>query len=393
MIRWAVGLVRRALGTLLLLLLLVSGAEVGVRILEVQSPRLLGTLRSPSPWESLTAPSWTVRQELRPLTTLRVKSPEGGPSHALRTNSFGIRGEEVALPKPSNIYRVVCLGDESLLGAQQPEENHLCTHLQERIQAQTKLQVEVCNAGVPGACPVTEFLLLRHRLSALQPDLVVLVLQESDLADDFRYRRYVRYDAEGVPLTCRHSSLSRKPRTDALSAWRQEFRLIDLGLHWAGDTWKRQTELDGLSDADHLRHDLARLRADRPAIDHALQPLVPLAAWCRRSYASLCVLNVPDLHHDSSPSVSSANPFFAALQELAAVQQFLLVEAARSEPTINTRGGTGWSSAEHRAFALQVAERLLAETAGPWSSPYFQPEQKPIAPVSLELRGDRQPRR
>ena len=65
MIRWMARLLRRGLATLLLLLLLISGAEVAVRVVELRIRTSLSG-RAPSPLETITLPDWTVRQALRP---------------------------------------------------------------------------------------------------------------------------------------------------------------------------------------------------------------------------------------------------------------------------------------------------------------------------------------
>jgi hypothetical protein len=379
MFRWAVRLARRALGTVLLFVLLLCGAEVAVRLLELRSGAALAP-KTVSLWDSLTVPSWTVRQELRPLASLRVRSTRSASGHAIRTNSFGLRGAEVEVPKPPAVYRVVCLGDESILGAALPENELLTAHLQRRLQEQTRLTIEVCNAGLPGASLLTEYLLLTRRLAPLQPDLIVVAVDESDVVDDLQHRRYARFDERGVPLTCRHPSLHRTPRADPLGPWRQQFRLVDLALHWAGDAWKRNSGLDG--DVD-----LAGPLADRTVVERALQPLPLLAAWCRLNAAPLCVFRVASAP-EQTPAAESL--FETTLRELASSQQFVLVEA---HPPGEVAAGTAWSADAHREFAGQLAERLVSDVAGPWNSPYFRPVPPEVAPASLEVsesaRGDR----
>lgn len=382
MIRGAVRLVRRVLLTLLLLPLLLCGAEVAVRVYEVQTRRPLSPSRANVVWDKLTTPSWTVRQELRPLTNLSLKSSEGGPSHEVRVNSFGLRGAELEVPKPPETVRVLCLGDEKLLGAPIAEEQHFCHFLQSQLQSRTKWELEVCNAGIPGASPVTEYLLLTHRLAALQPDLVILTVSESDLMDDFRDRRYTRYSPAGVPLACRHPSLSRKTRTDLLTTWRQEFRLLDLGLQWAGHSWKQQADQEDWLTTESCPEDLKHLRTDRKAIDHALQPIIPLTSWCQKNYSTLCIFYVPSDEVSSSETAPSENLFAEVLRELAAAQQIVLVEAARTTSAENSRRRCTWTLEEHQQFALQLGERVITEISGPWNSPYFQSGESMIAPVS-----------
>jgi hypothetical protein len=381
MVRCAAGLVRRVIGAGLLLLLLVCGAEVFLRLSELRASRRLVPQHRPSSLESITVPSWLIHQELKPLASVQVTQAKTATSHVLRVNSFGVRGPEVDVPKPPDVYRVLCLGDEQILAAHLSEEDHLCATLQRQLQQQTRLRVEVLNCGAPGGCPLTEFLLLTHRLAPLQPDLVVVAVQENDLGDDLAYRRCTRNDRSGTPLACRHPSLGRMPKADSLTAWRQEFRLIDVGLRFAGDAWKRKTESRSALDDNGAAVDLSRLRHDRTAIERTLQPLAPLAAWCRNSSVALCVC---EIRPAGSQAGSSESSFTAAAKELAAAHNFPFVNLAQisipSEPGI----GRARSAADHREIALQLGTHLIAETPGPWSSPYFRSERNAVLPVSHE---------
>jgi|GEM_PF-2877016 len=381
----AVGLCHRAVGAFLLLLLLISGAEIALRLRELQTQRSLAPART-SAANSLTIPSWTTYHELRPLATLTVKSQDEQPAGVVRINQLGLRGPDVAVPKPPDVYRVLCLGDESLLGITLPDESLLTSRLQERLQTTTRLQVEVWNAGVPGACPLTESLLVMHRLAALQPDLLIAMVDDSDLSEDHAYRRYTRVDAHGTPLACRHPTLGRKPRGDQLTAWRDEFRLIDLGLRWAGDTWKRKTELDGAFDPEGgALSDIPSLRRDPAALERTAQPLATLARWCRGSASALCVLSVT-----ASPPSTDAS-LASVVQTLADSESFPLVPVTRALPTAGSRRKKFWTADEHREFADRLAERVVTAIPGPWSSPYFRTEDRQISPAGLEFSQEPRP--
>lgn len=379
MIRWAAGLVRRAVGALLLLALVTCGAEVALRLCELRSPRSAAPRRNASALQSITVPSWSVQQELCPQSVIRVKSPGASAAHEVRINSFGLRGPEVVTPKPTDVYRVVCLGDERVLGAHHHESDVLSAQLQERLQQATKLRVEVWNAGIPGACPLTEFLLLTHRLGALQPDIVVAAVNEGDLVEDSLYRRFTRTDADGAPLACRHPTLGRTPKKNCLTAWRQEFRLVDLGLQWAGEAWRQKTELEHTYDIDGTLPDISRLRHDRPTIERTVQPLGHLAEWCRKSYATLCVLHVRE------PNIPANSELTTMLQDLSQSERFLLIDVARTKEFADSARKAAWAHEEHREFAAHIAEALLADVAGPWNSPYFRDQPRTITPTKHEV--------
>src|SRR4051812_35172265 len=106
MIRWAAGLARRICGAVILLLLLLCGAEVAIRLSDLGASRQNSARWGHSPTATLIVPSWTSYQELRPLATLRMKSPDGLETHVVRVNSYGLRGPEPECPKPADLFRV-----------------------------------------------------------------------------------------------------------------------------------------------------------------------------------------------------------------------------------------------------------------------------------------------
>lgn len=375
MMRWAAGLVRRVCGALLLLTLTVCGAEVALRLGDLRASHPVS--RRQSPLQSLIVPSWTTHQELRPAASARIALKGATKPHLLRTNSFGIRGPETEMPKPADIYRVVCLGDEQVLAAHLCEEEQFCSPLQEILQHQTRMRVEVWNCGLPGGCPLTEYLLLTHRLAPLQPDLVVVAVHEPDLADDLAYRRCTRTDRNGTPMACRHPSLGRKPRADTVTAWRQQFRLVDTSLSWAGAAWQQKTQFQSSLDDAGISADLSRLRRDRSTIDRALQPLIALTDWCRKSRTGLCLCNIGPA--DSSSSLAVNSEWNSALTDLAAAQHVPLVNLNFASHAEARRKLT---AADHHEFAMQLARCLTEELPGPWKGPYSQPENNEVTPVS-----------
>ena len=151
--------VRTTCQSVVLLVILLCVLEVGVRLFE----------SSVESGESLVRPSWTSGQTLRRLAQL--KTVVGDRTVALETNSLGLRGGEPVMPKPADVLRVVCLGDERVLAARVPRAQTFCHRLQQTLQKRTGRRVEVINAGVPGDCPLLSLLRVRHDLLALDADL------------------------------------------------------------------------------------------------------------------------------------------------------------------------------------------------------------------------------
>ena len=186
---------------LLALIVLLLSLEAGLRIYDDRTGKITGRDESLAP---LLTPSARTFQRLRPVTVADVTNPDTGRAVSVNTNSLGLRGAEIAVPKPAGVYRVLILGDELTFAAELPENETVCARLQPLLQARTGLKVDVVNGGVPGYCPLLSYLLLKHSLLGLQPDLIVLNFSMDDVADDHRLRRFARLGAGGEPLLCRH---------------------------------------------------------------------------------------------------------------------------------------------------------------------------------------------
>ena len=91
-------------------------------------------------------------------------------------NSHGTRGDEFEVPKPSNVVRVLCLGDSVTFGWGLAEEETYANILQGRLQREIKdgRQIEVINAGVNAWSYPQLSIYLREYGLRFQPDYVVL---------------------------------------------------------------------------------------------------------------------------------------------------------------------------------------------------------------------------
>jgi lysophospholipase L1-like esterase len=146
--------------------------------------------------------SWTVHHALRP----------GYASPGVHINSFGLRSPEIAVPKPPGTYRVLLLGDSFTFGLRVRDDEVFAQRLEERLRTdRSGGAVEVINAGVISYCPLLEYLQYRHQLHILEPDLVVLNFDMSDVQDHLAYSRYAVVASDGTPLYVSEPSLRRGP--------------------------------------------------------------------------------------------------------------------------------------------------------------------------------------
>lgn len=103
-------------------------------------------------------------------------------SFRLRTNALGLRGPELARPKPAGVFRIVVLGDSVAFGWGVDEEVTFVRRLEtEWNAAHPQHRIEVCNTAVPMYDTNQELAALREVGLALQPDLVLLVYVVNDI--------------------------------------------------------------------------------------------------------------------------------------------------------------------------------------------------------------------
>jgi len=104
---------------------------------------------------------------------------EFGEQAHVRQNQYGHRGQAHPITKNPKKYRILVVGDSFTEGIH-VGENDLFTDLLERNNS----SMEVINAGVGGYGTVQEYLYLETAGLKHNPDLVLLMVFENDLADN-----------------------------------------------------------------------------------------------------------------------------------------------------------------------------------------------------------------
>ena len=281
-----------------LLAFVICTLEIGLRIDRFQSAvhgqPALGSVDFTLE-EQLVAPSLSTWVEMLPSAQATLKHPDSGELVAFTTNSFGTRGPELRVPKPKGVLRVLCLGDETTAAAELPAEDAYPAQLQELLTSAIGSKVEVINAGLPGSCPRIAALQLRHRLLALQPDLVVLHFDMSDVAEDAAVRRFVALDRQGHPTLATHPATRkacqlRRPRLS------DEFLVVQQAEQQLAKLWDREIPLTGESIIN--RHQRYRWTADdapdlEAEIKSSFAPLAAIRELCDALGARLLVSTTP----------------------------------------------------------------------------------------------------
>jgi lysophospholipase L1-like esterase len=104
----------------------------------------------------------------------------------LRFNSFGMRDDEPRIPKPSGLFRILCLGDSMTLGPGVPQDKIYPARLRALLAGEA---VDVVAAGVGGWNSVEEEHFLARNIDRLEPDLVLLLYVTNDAEPIPPYRR------------------------------------------------------------------------------------------------------------------------------------------------------------------------------------------------------------
>ncbi|MFO1092380.1 MAG: hypothetical protein U0992_03570 [Planctomycetaceae bacterium] len=314
-------------------------------------------------------PSTATYQQLRPMVGSLRNFERGG----LRTNSFGLRGPEVQIPKPAGTFRVVCLGDDTTLAVHLAEIDTYCERLRNYLQERTQLHVEVVNAGLPGGCPLTGLLLMRQRLLGLQPDLVLQHVDPTDVSDDRLVRPFTFMDEQGTPLAAIHPSC-RNAAAPTLLSLSNEFLLAgwvreQLVEKWRASTADNRMPHDGVEWEMAAEQSLGPLALLRTLVSGAYCEVIVTAADEPLQPSTGAVADRDDRVRPASGEYESPAPLslavFAREQNLRYLDASAeLRNRAPGEPPLIVE-----TAEEHDLYAALQAEFIIANVPGVWSTP------------------------
>lgn len=103
------------------------------------------------------------------------------------TNSFGMKGEEVSLEKPPDVYRIALLGDSFAFGWGVTEEQSFARIFEKNLNESKQLgkKVEVLNFGVPGYSTFQETASYMRDHYKFNIDTIVVYFVENDFGLPF----------------------------------------------------------------------------------------------------------------------------------------------------------------------------------------------------------------
>jgi lysophospholipase L1-like esterase len=105
----------------------------------------------------------------------------------IKTDSLGLRDDEIPLEKPPGEFRILCLGDSVTFGYRLEEPQTFVAQLEALLNKHYEMpHFQVINAGIDGYSTFQEFHFLKKRGLALQPDLILVCFVLNDVTEQFR---------------------------------------------------------------------------------------------------------------------------------------------------------------------------------------------------------------
>jgi hypothetical protein len=116
------------------------------------------------------------------------------------TNSWGLRGKEIALEKPQGTKRILILGDSYTFGLY-VDDNETYPAVLENLYRQESKKVEVINAGyADGWSPDEHYAWLVNQGMKFQPDVVIYGFFIGNDIDGIEQSNWVVQDTKGLPI-------------------------------------------------------------------------------------------------------------------------------------------------------------------------------------------------
>jgi len=131
-------------------------------------------------------------------------------------NSRGLRDDEVAVPKPDGVFRILVIGDSFTVGANIEQAEAYPQVLERLLQSSSGQQLEVINAGTGGWSPYQYASFLEHYGADYEPDLVLAGLF---VGNDIYVNRF-------APDQTRTAVLGRRVSRGAARNWAIKLRIV-----------------------------------------------------------------------------------------------------------------------------------------------------------------------
>ncbi len=149
-----------------------------------------------------------------------------------KTNQLGFIGEDIALKKKRDVFRIVIMGDSFTEALQVDYQKNFSMLLESQLNqlASHGKKYEVINAGMSRFSPITHYVLYKHRIAPLDADLIMVQLFANDIFEDNYVREMSIIADDGLPIKIQPYFMKeyeqRSGPSDArhfVRGWRQKF--------------------------------------------------------------------------------------------------------------------------------------------------------------------------
>ncbi len=105
-----------------------------------------------------------------------------------KINSIGLRDDEVNMSKRN----ILLIGDSLVEGVGVNIEDAISEQL-EAMLVQINQNLSVVNGGIAGTSPILEYLFLKEKYEEVKPELVIFILNQNDVFDDYHIVKNVSF--------------------------------------------------------------------------------------------------------------------------------------------------------------------------------------------------------
>ena len=189
--------------------------ELALRVFGYEGSAFRETHRSDFRFGDVPSQSWALKEP-------RPSDPE-----------IEVNWEKIPIVKPQGEIRILFIGDSGTYGTHVSSEQIFSTlvghELKKRLPGQ---KIHVVNAAVPGMATVNEYVLLRDRLLALKPDVVVLgVFMANDLNFNLKYERLLE-EGEAREGAFSHLVSALRPRSALVDFTFLRWEMVRYKMRW-----------------------------------------------------------------------------------------------------------------------------------------------------------------
>lgn len=123
-------------------------------------------------------------------------SIEGEFSYNVKINNLGYRGPEFLAKKPEGVKRIFVVGDSFTYGIGANESETIPSVISQLLSQEFD-NIEVINAGAGSTSPINHYYNFKNMHLKYSPDFALVLLDLTDLMDDYRTEQNAVFDKEG----------------------------------------------------------------------------------------------------------------------------------------------------------------------------------------------------